>query len=126
MEFLKKALDLIDIQINWIREQMNAEQNTQNCPLLKNKTKNVNLQWTGTQVEFVELVYSLHDAGSINNGNTIIKELFALMGDFFNFKVTDFYRFFSDITHRVENNRTLYLDKLKKALLQHLIKSDNR
>lgn len=96
------------------------------CPFVLKPQKTDCLQWTGTQVEFVELIYSLHDVGSINNGNTSIKELFIGLGDFFNFKVTDFYRFFSDITHRVEDHRTLYLDKLKKAFIQHLIKSDNR
>jgi hypothetical protein len=54
-----------------------------------------------------------------------LKELFAILGEFFNIKITDCYRFYGDITHRT-GDRTLYLDKLKKAFMQHLSESDNR
>lgn len=102
-----------------------SEHNFRNCPL-KRETKPVSkVQWTGTQFEFVELVYALHDAGSINTGKISLKELFSIMGDFFNFYVTDYYRFYTNITNRT-GERTLYLDKLKKAFMHHLSKSDMR
>jgi len=86
------------------------------------------LQWTDSQVGFVELVISLHDAGSINNGNISIKKLFSVLGDTFNFHVKDYYRYFTDITHRKadDDNRTFYLNKLKCALNKHISKSDLR
>ena len=116
---------MIDEQIHWIRKQILAEHKVINCPLKsKNKEEN-HLQWTGTQVEFVELVYSLHDAGSINNGNISLKELFTEVGRIFNFLITNYYQYFSDITRRT-GDRTLFLDKLKKMFLKHLTESDNR
>jgi len=123
MDFLQKAIELVNEQIIWVREEIISDKNSQNCPLKrKNKTDN-NLQWTGTQIEFVELVYSIHDAKSINNGNISIKELFSTLSVIFNFQVTNYYQYFSDITRRT-GDRTIYLDKLKKMFLQHLSKSD--
>jgi hypothetical protein len=106
---------------------MLSEKNFKNCPLNReNKTvSSIQCQWTGTQFEFVELVYAIHDAGSINSGNINLKEMFSIMGEFFNFRVTDYYRFFTNITNRT-GERTLYLDKLKKAFMHHLSKSDMR
>ena len=111
------------MQIELIRRQIQFK--VAACPHIHSTLKLSNFQWTGSQVEFVELGYSLLDAKSINNGTITLKELFAALGDFFNFRVTDYYRFFSDITHRT-GDRTLYLDKLKKAFMQHLSESDNR
>ena len=124
IDFLRKANRLIDEQIIWVREQIMAEFNIQYMPNNK-KNKQINkLQWTGSQIELVELLYSLHDAGSINNGKITIKELFSSFAEIFNFKITDYYRFFTDITHRI-GDRTIYLNKLKKVFIQHLAKSDN-
>ena len=124
-EFLRKTIELIDDQIIWLREQIIADQNLLYCPLMRKSKKNNNLQWTGTQVEFVELVYSLNDAGSINNGNISLKEQFALMGETFNLQIKDYYRYFNDITHRT-GDCTIYLNKLKRVLMQHLLRSGNR
>ena len=122
-EFMNKAIKLIDEQIIWVREQILSEYSVQNSSIMKKNEKDTKLQWTGTQVEFVELVYSLHDAGSINKGNISLKELFSTFGGILNFVVADYYRYFSDITHRT-GDRTLYLDKLKRKFMQHLSKSD--
>ena len=116
---------MIERQISYTEELIFSLQYIQNCPLKKETKPLIELQWTGTQFEFVELVYALHDTGSINGGKLSLKEMFSLLGDILNFCVTDYYRFFTSITNR-QGDRTLYLDKLKKAFMQHLLKSDNR
>jgi len=108
-----------------LQEEILSEQNLQICPMQREPKPKTELQWTGTQFEFVELVYALHDAGSINSGKLSLKEMFSLLGVFLNFCVTDYYRFYTNITNRT-GDRTLYLDKVKKAFMEHLSKSDNR
>jgi len=85
-------------------------------------------KWTDTKVSFVELINALQDARCINNGNTSLKDLFSFLGTVFNIHITDYYRYFTDITHRKgdDDNRTLFLNKLKAALNNHISKSDSR
>jgi hypothetical protein len=119
---------LVDAQIEWIEKQILSEQKTQktvNCPFVQHNTKSVKLQWTGTQVELVELIYALLESKSLNEGRVSLKIIFAELGKLLNFNVTDYYRFYSDITDRT-SDRTLFLDKLKKAFINRLSKSDNR
>jgi hypothetical protein len=54
--YLKKAIELLNRQIDFVFLQMQMEHNTAICPLLQTALKSGNLQWTGTQVEFVEFV----------------------------------------------------------------------
>jgi hypothetical protein len=120
MGYLYAAIELLDSQIKRVEEQPAVR-----CPLARQPLNPCKLQWTGTQVEFVELIYALHKAKSINNGDIFLKDLFTELGEVFNFRVTDYYRFFGDITHRT-GDRTLFMDKLKKALMQHLSELDTR
>lgn len=122
---LQKALGLIDRQIDWMERQLLAEKNAIHCPLIITTPNWGKLKWTGSQVEFVEMVYSLRESHSINEGNISLKELFAVLTGFFDFHLTDYYRFFNDITKR-GGDRTLFLDKLKKTLMLYLSKLDNR
>jgi hypothetical protein len=73
--------------MEYIRWQMQAEQTAAACPLLRPPVNPGNLQWTGAQVELVELSYALCDAKSINNGEISLKELFAALGEFFNIRI---------------------------------------
>ncbi|MDR0829311.1 MAG: RteC domain-containing protein [Prevotellaceae bacterium] len=75
------------------------------------------MQWTGTKMEFIELIYALKEAKVINNGNTTLKEIFEILGNFLNFKVLDYYRYFTSIINRT-GDRTIFLDKLKKVACQ--------
>jgi hypothetical protein len=48
------------------------------------------LKWTGSNVEWVELIYALYLVKRINNGKISLKELFQQMGEIFDFEVKDF------------------------------------
>lgn len=124
-ELLLKSINLIEEQLIFVREQKLREKGISEHPLNRRNLCENNLKWTGTKIEFVELVYSLFDAKSINNGNINLKGLFHALGDFFELEITGYYRYFTDITHRT-GERTLYLDKLKKIFMQHLSLSDIR
>jgi hypothetical protein len=64
------------------------------------------LKWTGTIFEMVESVYALYCTKSFNNGEISLTDLFAAIGEMFNFKVTNFFRIFTEIkkTDRRQGN----------------------
>jgi hypothetical protein len=81
------------------------------------------VKWTGTPVEFVELVYAVHEAGSFNNGDISLKDLFESLGGMLDMEVRNFSRIFVDIQRRIKN-RTVYLDELKVRLIHKMNKAD--
>jgi hypothetical protein len=74
----------------------------------------------------VELIYSLHASGHVNNGKVSLKKLFAVMGEVFGFKVEEFSRVFIDIKNRVKGDRTAFLEELKQALIRIMEKADRK
>ena len=66
------------MQIRWVEQLILSEQNAPTCPYSKKLQNQTKLKWAGTQMEFVELVYALHEAGSF--GKTPLKSLFSLIG----------------------------------------------
>ena len=90
------------------------------CPF---KNKISKLKWTGSSVDFVELIYALHAVGYINNGKATLTELFDSLSGVIENEAKFFSRTFSDIKKRYD--RTKFLDELKRVLLQKLKEADN-
>lgn len=80
-------------------------------------------KWTGSIIWAVELLYALHSVGAINGGNKDIKEIATAFEKFLNIELGDFYRTFQDIKSR-KKDRTVFLDKLKNALIQRIEESN--
>ncbi len=122
--YYDKALMLIDTQLKLVRWNI---KNNISC---QNKMENQNKQqspvtWSGSIIEFVELGYATVESKSFNNGEIEIKELIQFFCNVLNFKVRDCYRVLVDIRHRA-GDRTIYLDKLKKKLIEKLEQLDNK
>ncbi|HTO16127.1 MAG TPA: RteC domain-containing protein [Edaphocola sp.] len=96
---------------------------------LKNKIKNIHeqeddsfivnntpplMQWTGTKIALVELIYALQASGCINNGNVSIKEVKEMFERVIEIDLTDYYRLFLEIKAR--NSTTKFIDKLCEDL----------
>ncbi len=96
---------------------------------LNNKIKNINrpdedifvenkatplLQWTGTKIALVELIYALQASGCINNGNASIKEVKEMFEKVIEIDLTDYYRLFLEIKAR--KSTTKFMDKLSEDL----------
>lgn len=111
--FLNKAIRLLDTQIEFAQWKIK-----QNIPV-RNQ-----LKWTGEIIEFVELVYALHEMNRI--GETSLKKLFEIMGQFFDCDVKNFYHLFWDIKNRAKGDRTIFIDKMKEALIHKMEEADNR
>jgi hypothetical protein len=118
---LRKAFELVNTQIEWVEKQILAEQN---CPY--NRKTRAKLQWTGSIVELVELLYALYEAKCINGGKITLKEIFDTFCGLFDVDIRNFSRFFIGIKNRMKGDRTAFLDKLKKVLIAKLEESDRK
>jgi hypothetical protein len=124
--YLKKSIELVDVQIGFVEKQIWAEQTVENCPFLQKKQSSKKLQWTGSIVEWVELVYALYAVKRINNGKISLKELFQQMGEIFDFEVKEFANYFMNIKNRTDWHRTKFTDLLKDAVLGRMDAADRK
>jgi hypothetical protein len=126
--FLQKAIVFVDMQIVWIERQLLTEQNAVNCPVAQQlQTRNaVKIKWTGNIVDWVELIYSLHEVDSFNSGKIYLRELFGIMGEVFDFEVKEFSNYFMNIKNRTDGHRTKFLDRLKETLLKKMEDTDRK
>lgn len=81
--------------------------------------------WTDKKAAAVELIYALHNAGSVNNGQLDIIELVNLFEIVFHIDLSNVYHIFKAIRER-KINRTVYLDLLKERLLKKLDDDDEK
>jgi hypothetical protein len=92
-------------------------------------TKPINkyrLEWTESKTALVELLYALLESGCINGGKTDIKELAGSVKRIFpNIDLSDYYRTYVDIKNR-KNNRTKFIDTLKKSLTERLERDEEK
>jgi hypothetical protein len=124
--YLKKSIELIDLQIGFVEKQIWAEQTVQNCPFQQKSQLSKKLQWTGSVVEWVELIYALYIVKRINNGKISLKELFRQMGEIFGFEVKEFANYFMNIKNRTDGHRTKFTDLLREAVLGRMTDADRK
>jgi hypothetical protein len=99
---------------------MDGEQ--RHCPFARQSR--TSLKWTGSIVEWVELIYALYLVKRINNGNISLNELFQQMGEIFDFEVKEFSNYFMNVKNRKDGSRTKFTDLLRDALLGRMTDSD--
>jgi hypothetical protein len=123
--YVRKAQELIASQIDFAEKCLLAELTAATyCPLrTKPKSK---LKWTGSIVDWVELIYAFHEAGVINGGKVTLKTLFRTMGEVFDFEVKEFSNYFMNIKRRIKGDRTTFLDKLRRKLLRRMDEADRK
>ena len=76
------------------------------------------LNWTDSKVDLVELIYALHSAQSLNNGNVELSEIALVFEQVFNIELKDFYRTFADIKSR--KTSTKFLNLLRSQLAERI------
>jgi hypothetical protein len=124
--YLKKTIDIVEKQIEWVEKQLLAKQTAADCLLKQKEQAAGNLQWTGSVVEWVELIYALYAVKRINNGKISLKELFQQMGEIFDFEVKEFANYFMNIKNRTDEHRTKFTDLLRDAVLGRMTDSDRK
>lgn len=81
------------------------------------------LQWTGSKVSLIELIYSLQTAGAINNGVADIKLLTNFFENIFQVDLGNVYNVFQEMRIR-KKNRSSFLDQLKEKLIKRMDEAD--
>lgn len=77
---------------------------------------NSDLNWTGTKMDFIELLYALHHYKIINGGNIEVKEIAKTLCKTFNLEIEDqVYRYYIDIKRR-KKEKTPFLNTLATTL----------
>jgi hypothetical protein len=105
---------------------MQMEAIVQSCPYTHQYPKRNKLKWTGSIVEWVELIYTLDSVKKINSGKTSLKELFQQMGEIFGFEVNEFFNYFMNIKRRTDGRRTKFIDILRDAVLERMEDTDRK
>jgi hypothetical protein len=77
------------------------------------------LNWTGKQIDLIELGYGLYEMGSFNNGNASRKDIFDYFEEVFNVDLGNTSSLFQDIVQR-KTGSTTFLDIMRKRLLQRI------
>jgi hypothetical protein len=108
-EFIKTSIDKLEIQSDTVgnKDPGNKQQ----------------INWTGSKVSLVELLYALQSTGSCNNGTIDLKQLANQLEHFFNIDLGNYYRVFQEMRIR-KINRTTFLDQLKHHLIQRMDETD--
>ena len=112
-------MSLIDIQLNFVKEQILSQNDSQSPQACK-------LKWTGSIVEWVELIYALYLVKRINDGRITLTELFCHLGKIFDFEVKEFTNYFMNIKNRTDGKRTKFTDLMKESLTGRMIESDKK
>jgi hypothetical protein len=106
-----------------VEKQLLAEHN---ASLFSEKKEQSPLKWTGSIIEWVELIYALYLVKRINGGKISLKNLFRQMGEMFDFEVKEFASYFMSIKNRTDERRTKFTDSMGDALLERMTEADRK
>ena len=114
-----------DMLIIYLKREIDKLENNNSMETNFNAFKKESkLFWTGNKTDLIELIYALHSAGSVNSGTADIKEMASACEQIFNIDLGDYYRTFLEIRSR-KINQTKFIDKLKDALENKMLESDD-
>ena len=72
------------------------------------------------KIDIIELIYALHNSGSINKGTADIKEIAVIFEQVLNIDLGNYYHIFVELKAR-KTKRTKFLDFLKESLILVLV-----
>lgn len=83
------------------------------------------LNWTGSKVALIELIYSLHYQGVFDNGNADIRLIAKYFESAFNINLGNFYQTYLELRNR-KMNPTKFLDTLRETLIKKMDEQDEK
>lgn len=124
---LSRAVKLIKVEIEMLTFALqNSDAILKYEKMDKPSVKQVDTLWTGTIIEFVELFYGTLELAKFNKGEIRTKELIDSLCVKFGFEVKDCYGAYLDMRKRTGKSRTLFLDRMSKALNERMKRDDER
>lgn len=112
------ANDLLQVHLENELTKLDFQTNT------KVKTIGVEqtLNWTGSKVALVELLYALQISGVFNNGNADIKTIAAYFEKVFDIELGDYYRTYLEL--KLRHNPTKFIDSLRENFTRKIEEDD--
>lgn len=83
------------------------------------------LNWTGSKVALIELIYALHYQGVFDNGNSDIGLIAKYFESTFNVNLGNFYQTYLELRTR-KVNPTKFLDALREGLIRKMDEQDEK
>lgn len=83
------------------------------------------INWTGSKVALIELIYSLHYQGVFDNGNADIRLIAKYFESAFNINLGNFYQTYLELRNR-KMNPTKFLDTLRETLIKKMDEQDEK
>ncbi len=88
------------------------------------QAKAADLFWSGTDVQFVELMLALHSRGAINNGDLNFSQLVEKLGSRLGFKTRNIHQVVKNIRSR-KKDRTVFLKQLIESAERKMDATDD-
>lgn len=116
--YLNKGIQIIDCALEWLENDRGKLKATfqKNLP---------ELRWTGKTIDLIELSMSVHESGSINNGDVTLKAVVNFFCESLGVNPGNFSASYGVMRTRA-NSRTLFLDKLKRMLEKKMERDDEK
>ena len=90
-----------------------------------NSASTEKLNWTGSKVAMIELIYALHYQGVFDNGNSDIRIIAQYFESAFDVELGNFYQTYLEL-RTIKINRTKFLDELRDGLLKKMDEQDEK
>ena len=84
---------------------------------------NLKLNWTGSKVALIELLYALHTEGVFNNGTSDLKDIAEYFENVFSIDLGQYHRAFLEIRMR-KTDKTKFLNGMKEKLIRRMENTD--
>lgn len=117
--YLNKGIQIIDCALEWLNK------NKDQTEVLTKKNLLASLRWTGKTVDLIELAMSVHESGSVNNGEVTVKAVVNFFCESFGVNPGNFSSSYGVMRTRA-NSRTLFLDKLKRVFEKKMERDDEK
>lgn len=108
--------------IHYIREAL-KKLKVHDADIFEEKKHSV-LVWTAPKTALIELIYALYSNGALNHGAADINRITSSFEDFFNIKLDNVYKTYSEIKDR-KSSKTKFLEELMLNLQQKMHKEES-
>lgn len=96
-----------------------------NYDQINRPTNPKSLNWTGSKVALIELIYALHYQGVFNNGNADIRQIAEYFERTFHISLGNYYQTYLELRNR-KMNPTKFLDTLREGLIRKMDEQDEK
>ncbi len=108
--------------IHYIRESMQKIR-PGSIPIYSEKRHQL-LLWTASKTALIELIYALYSNSAFNNGAVELSTITSSFEDYFNIKLENVYKTYSEIKAR-KGSKTKFLEELTVQLQQKIYRDDS-